>query len=178
MSDYMPQPEMNGQPEFDFAGLQPETVPTNEAPPSFEAPRKPSFWDRMFKNNKTTKKAPRERKPVPMPRGGLRKPLEDLYTSLGMMMMPFDESCARVIIEAAPRCAESLDDLAKTNPAVRRLLISLVTTSALGAVIMAHAPIVMAVAMHHVPALRNKQEKMVADMAEMFANMPRTETEE
>ena len=105
-----------------------------------------------------------------MPRGGLRQPLEDLYTGLGMMLIPFDPSCGKVIIEAAPRCAETLDDLAKTNPAVRRILISLVTTSALGAVVMAHAPIIMAIAMHHVPALREKQEKMVGEFAEMMAN--------
>jgi len=167
-----PQPENGETNGFDFSALSADQVPTEEMPPSFEPPRKPRWWERKLKNGSEPRK-PKVRKPAPsMPRGGLRKPLEDLYTGLGMMLMPFDPSCAKVIIEAAPKCAESLDDLAKTNPAVRRILISLVTTSAWGSVIMAHAPIIMAVAMHHVPALKERQEKMVGEFAEMLANMP------
>lgn len=169
-----PQPSENGETNgFDFSALSADSVPADDTPPSFDPPRKPKWWERKPKNGAAPKRE-KVRKAMPsMPRGGLREPLENLYTGIGMFMMPFDASCAKVIIEAAPKCAESLDDLAKTNPAVRRILISLVTTSAMGAVVMAHAPIIMAVAMHHVPALRDKQEKMVADMAEMFANMPK-----
>lgn len=166
--DNVPENEpLNG---FDFAALSADPVAPEEAPPVFEAPRKPKWWESRKRKN-SAPRPPKARKPVPpAPRGGLRKPLEDLYTGIGMMMMPFDPSCGKVIIEAAPRCAETLDDLAKTNPAVRRLLISLVTGSAMGAVIMAHAPILMAIAMHHIPALREKQEKMVGEFAEMMAN--------
>lgn len=170
MSDITPNPDnadasepLNG---FDFASLTPDTDTT---PPVFEAPRKPKWWESRKKTSRVRQPRPRKVAP-PAPRGGLRKPLEDMYTGLGMMFMPFDPSCGKVIIEAAPRCAETLDELAKTNPAVRRILISLVTTSALGAVIMAHAPILMAIAMHHIPALREKQEKMVGEFAEMLAN--------
>jgi hypothetical protein len=84
--------------------------------------------------------------------------------------MPFDPSCGRIVIENAEKCAEALDELAKTNTAVRNFLIGLCTTSAWGAVLMAHAPIVMAIAMHHVPALKKQQEKMVGEFAEMMAN--------
>lgn len=175
MSDLTPNPEnvpedepLNG---FDFAALSADPVSPEDAPPIFEAPRKPKWWESKKRNSKRPPKPRAARKPVPpAPRGGLRKPLEDMYTGMGMMMMPFDPSCGKVIIEAAPRCAETLDELAKTNPAVRRILISLVTTSALGAVIMAHAPILMAIAMHHIPQLREKQEKMVGEFAEMMAN--------
>lgn len=174
-----PNPEASGEETpLDFTGMIPESV---ELPPtaSFEPPQKPRWWERQKSNGKTSGPKLKGRKaPAPMPRGGLRKPLEDMYTSMGMMMMPFDPNCGKVIIESAERCAESLEDLAKTNPAVRRVLIALVTTNALGAVIMAHAPILMAIAMHHIPALKNRQEKMVADMAEMFANMPRPPQEE
>ena len=87
-----------------------------------------------------------------------------------MSVMPFDPSCGRIIIENSEKCADALDDLAKTNSAVRYFLITLFTTSAWGAVVMAHAPIVMAIAMHHVPALKKQQEKMVGEFAEMMAN--------
>jgi len=173
MSEVTPNPEnadeigpLNG---FDFSALSADSVTPEDAPPTFEPPRKPKWWERKPKNGGAKKAKVRKPEP-PAPRGGLRKPLEDLYAGLGMMLIPFDPSCGKVIIEAAPRCAETLDDLAKTNPAVRRILISLVTTSALGAVIMAHAPILMAIAMHHIPALREKQEKMVGEFAEMMAN--------
>lgn len=176
MSDITPNPDPDPIPEFDFNALTADTVSPEEAPPSFAPPRKASFWEKMFGNN-SKNGAKKERKVktrtlAPMPRGGLRGPLEEMYTSLGMLVMVADASCGKAIIEAAPRCAESLDNLAKTNPAVRRILISLVTTNAMGAVIMAHAPIIMAIAMHHVPWLRERQEKMVSEFAEMMANMP------
>ncbi len=179
MSETVPNPDANDQPEsnplagFDFSALNAETVSPEDAPPVFEAPAKPKWWESKKRKARTIEERKARKAPKPMPKapvGGLRKPLEDMYTGLGMMMMPFDPSCGKVIIDAAPRCAETLDDLAKTNPAVRRILISLVTTSALGAVIMAHAPILMAIAMHHIPALRERQEKMVGEFAEMVAN--------
>jgi hypothetical protein len=179
MSGFTPNPDANPEGEnsplngFDFSALNAETVSPEDAPPQFEAPQKPKWWESKRRRAKTIeeRKALRKNKPMPKaPQGGLRRPLEDMYTGLGMMLMPFDPSCGKVIIDAAPRCAETLDELAKTNPAVRRILISLVTTSALGAVIMAHAPILMAIAMHHVPALRDRQEKMVGEFAEMMAN--------
>lgn len=179
MSDFTPNPDANDQPEsnplagFDFSALNAETVSPEDSPPIFEAPAKPKWWESKKRKARTIEERKARKAPKPMPKapvGGLRKPLEDMYTGLGMMLMPFDPSCGKVIIEAAPRCAETMDDLAKTNPAVRRILISLVTTSALGAVIMAHAPILMAIAMHHVPALRERQEKMVGEFAEMMAN--------
>ena len=179
MSETVPNPDANDQPDsnplagFDFSALNAETVSPEDAPPVFEAPAKPKWWESKKRKARTIEERKARKAPKPMPKapvGGLRKPLEDMYTGLGMMMMPFDPSCGKVIIDAAPRCAETLDDLAKTNPAVRRILISLVTTSALGAVIMAHAPILMAIAMHHIPALRERQEKMVGEFAEMMAN--------
>jgi hypothetical protein len=159
---------------FDFSSLVAENTDdgAGEFTPPVVETSKPRWWDKTPKNEK--RKSRREEKksrPMPaMPRGGLKSALENVYTGMGMALMPFDPSCGRIIIESAPKCAEALDDLAKTNPAVRRLLISLVTTSAWGAVIMAHAPILMAIAMHHIPSLRERQEKMVGEFAEMMAN--------
>jgi hypothetical protein len=181
MSDFVPNPEANPPEEplkFDFGSLNAETEDAPTSAPDFSMPD-PNGGKRKWWQGKAKAKTPKRPKAIPSaPRGGILKPLEELYTGIGLMMMPFDPSCGRVIIEAAPACAKSLNDMANTNPAVRRLLISLLSTSAMGAVVMAHAPIVMAIAMHHIPALKSKQEKMVADMAEMFANMPKGDQSE
>lgn len=135
---------------------------------------KSKWWERTPKKDgakgSRTPRAPKTRQAKALPKGGLKGPLTQLYVGIGMSVMPFDPSCGRTIIENADKCAEALDELAKTNTAVRNFLIGLCTTSAWGAVLMAHAPIVMAIAMHHVPALKKQQEKMVGEMAEMFAN--------
>lgn len=134
---------------------------------------KPKWWERPKKSSVKGTRTPRPRKTAQakaLPKGGLKGPLSQLYIGIGMSVMPFDPSCGRIIIENADKCAEALDELSKTNTAVRNFLIGLCTTSAWGAVLMAHAPIVMAIAMHHVPALKKQQEKMVGEFAEMMAN--------
>jgi hypothetical protein len=90
-----------------------------------------------------------------MPRGGLTKQLEQLYVGAGMALLFKDPECGVAIIEAAPKCAETLNTLAEKNPAVRRVLLALCNTSTIGAVVMAHAPILWALSKHHVPAVRD-----------------------
>lgn len=168
----------NTDDSFDISKLTAEN--TESLTGEFIAPNvkatKPKWWERAPKSRNADANTPRGKRALKaervkaLPRGGLRGPLEQLYTGIGMSVMPFDPSCGRIIIENAGKCAEALDELAKTNTAVRNILISLCTTSAVGAVVMAHAPIVMAIAMHHVPALKNRQEKMVGEFAEMMAN--------
>lgn len=159
---------------FDFSTLMAEN--TDPITSEFVAPNvkgtQPKWWERAPKRGKqaAAKKAPKQERVKTLPRGGLKGPLTQLYTGVGMSLMPFDPACGRIVIENAEKCAEALDELAKTNTAVRNFLVSLCTTSAWGAVLMAHAPIVMAIAMHHVPALKNRQEKMVGEFAEMMAN--------
>ena len=163
---------------FDFGKLTAEnTEPlTGEFTPPVVSGSRPRWWEGARKKKtdsgkkETRTRAPKVERAKALPRGGLRQPLATLYTGIGMSVMPFDPSCGRTIIENADKCAEALDELAKTNTAVRNFLIGLCTTSAWGAVLMAHAPIVMAIAMHHVPALKKQQEKMVGEFAEMMAN--------
>lgn len=178
MSDVTPNP--NGRPEandgtFNFDSLHvEETAPLTHEPPQ---PEKRSWKDYFTGNAKSKTSAnsasePKKRKlpkPAPAhPKGGLIEPLENMYVSIGMVVLSFDPHCGNTIIENANACAKSLDDLAKRNPAVRRVLMRLISTSALGAVITAHAPIMMAIAMHHVPALQKNQEQFVGQMFEQF----------
>lgn len=112
--------------------------------------------------SRTSKRAPRaerpkrERKPMPpAPRGGFVAPLTEMYGFIALAIMPFDAECAMAIMQAAPKAAESLNELAKINPGVKRVLIAITQTSAWGAVITAHLPIIIAVTVHHVPAVKN-----------------------
>lgn len=110
--------------------------------------------DRHRKNGTPPpRKAPKPIPPKPRP-GQLVKPFTDLYVTVGTMMLPFDQVCGMAVVSSAPKCAEALEQLARENPAVRRALMAMVETSVWGAVLAAHAPILLAVAMHHVPAIR------------------------
>lgn len=83
--------------------------------------------------------------------GALVKPLVAFYETIGGIVILGDQVCGTAIVESAQSCAESLDELARTNPAVRKALIRLVSTSAATKVIVAHAPIIMVILAHHFP---------------------------
>jgi hypothetical protein len=87
--------------------------------------------------------------------GVIAKGFENIYATVGMTVFAFDQHCGQTIIENSEKMAASLDVLAKNNPAVRRVLSKMLTTSAWSEVIIAHAPLVMAIAGHHVPAVRS-----------------------
>lgn len=114
------------------------------------------------KRNRTRAEKPQA--PVPgMPRKGhLAKQITQLYVSLGTFLMPFDQACAGAIINAAPDCGEAMENLARENPAVRKAILAMVETSVWGQVVVAHAPIMLAIAIHHIPAVRDNMGKMAA----------------
>ena len=129
-----------------------------------------SLTDGMRKNSSRTPRKEKAERPArapkrvpPMPRGGLTKQLEQLYVGVGMALLIKDAECGMAIIGAAPKCAETLNTLAEKNPTVRRILLALCNTSALGAVVMAHAPILWAVSKHHVPAVRDANFTALVD---------------
>lgn len=106
--------------------------------------------------------------PTELPTGGskkrntqLKRSLADLYVFAGTTTFMFDQQIGGLIIQQADTCAESLDELARTNPAVKRALEKLLETSVYGAVLAAHAPIVIAVATKYVPYLRKSYEDTV-----------------
>lgn len=99
-------------------------------------------------------KAPKPVPPKPRP-GQLKKPLMEMYGSIGMTVSMFDPQCGTTVMMNAEKCAEAMEALARDNPAVRRVVMQLITTSVWGQVVAAHMPIIYAIAMHHVPALAN-----------------------
>lgn len=105
------------------------------------------------RKDETTKPRTRATKTTlpPKRKGQFVEPLTQLYTACGMMLLPMDAVCGKAIIESAEQCAKSLDELAYQNDAVRRALFALTQTTALGGVVVAHLPILMAITMHHFP---------------------------
>ena len=99
-------------------------------------------------------RAKKDKGPEPeMPKKGvITEALMPMYASVGMFVAMKDETCGTAILASAEKCAQSIEDLAATNPAVRRAIMSLIKTSAWGGVIAAHAPIIMCVIAHHTGA--------------------------
>lgn len=79
----------------------------------------------------------------------LGKSLQNLYGQIGMMAFPFDQHCGGAVLENAESMAKAMEDLAKENQSVKRVLEKLAETSAVGTVFMAHAPVIMAITSHH-----------------------------
>lgn len=157
--------------------------PDPEKPFAFteeQAQERENFVLRALQGGKTTprerkRKPPREKVTAanapPMPRKGhLARQFTQLYVSLGTFMYPFDAPCANAVINAAPKCGEALENLARENPAVRKALLAMVETSVWGQVIVAHAPIMLAIAIHHVPAVRDNIGGMAAKIATSAVN--------
>lgn len=90
----------------------------------------------------------------PYRKGAIAAGFTKIYGSAGMALFMVDQQCGKAVIENAETMAQSLETLAKDNPAVRRVLSKMLTTSAWSEVIIAHAPLVIAIASHHVPVVK------------------------
>jgi len=145
------------------------TFPTPDHKASRPA-RGPLLFSRPAGDKRDTPPRAKPKKATPRAKhGAFTETLENIYTGIGAMITPFDPVCGNAVIQSAPQCAKTLDDLAYQNDAVRRALTALVTTSATGAVVVAHMPILMAVMMHHVPAVQTALGKRGEAFAESVA---------
>lgn len=88
----------------------------------------------------------------------IKTELTGMYTAAGLAVFAFDQPLGQLIAENAENCATAWDELAKSNPAVKRALENLLQTSAYTAIIAAHMPIAVAVATKYVPYLRDSYE--------------------
>lgn len=106
------------------------------------------------------KPPPEKKKPAARPRGkpSLKQPLTDIYGTLGAGVFILNQADGIAILSNAEKMAESLDNWGKVNPAVYKVLERLCSTGALGAVIAAHAPVVMAILNNHdvIPTILGK----------------------
>lgn len=141
-------------------------------------PEKRRWWQSKKKAEEPEASKPKKKSnPKREPKGGLQPAIEKLYVGVAIGLMPIRPAVARAIMDNAEECAEALTEYANTNPAFKRFLINFVSTSDLGKVIIAHAPIMFAV-MLEVPGIRKwvdekastVLEKNTANQAEAFAN--------
>lgn len=151
---------------FDLSAVTPTDVPyigptsDDEPPPPdhtasaslppFETPEPTSPGGGKGRGKRGRAREPRPTPPKPRP-GSLVKPLTELYEGIGGALVLFDPVCGTAVIESAPKCAEAVENLARENEAVRRVISRMLETSAWGGVLIAHAPIILAVAAHHGP---------------------------
>lgn len=127
-----------------------------------DAPRENVIPDEPIIPDHTKSKREKAERPSPSARnitkrkGYFVEPLTKMYGGIGLMVMPFDKVCGQAVIQSAENCARSLDELAYQNDAVRKVLIALTETTAIGTVIAAHAPILITVLIHHMPAVKDR----------------------
>lgn len=77
--------------------------------------------------------------------------LPDMYRMLGMALCAVDQTCGMTVVTNADSLGESWTKLAETSPAFRRFLMRMKNASGWGAVFMAHAPLAIVIAQHHMP---------------------------
>lgn len=82
-------------------------------------------------------------------RRSLRDPLTELLTTLGLGVSVINGFDGQVIIFKAETVARELDDLARQNPQVHRVLSQLVAASAWGSVATVLASVAVPIAMNH-----------------------------
>lgn len=92
-------------------------------------------------------------------KGVIAAGMTKLYKRTGKIIKAMDRDIGIAVIESAEDCGEAWDDLARTNPRVRAFLMKLIAGGAWGAVLMAHAPILMAIIMKdgirkHIPFIK------------------------
>lgn len=91
---------------------------------------------------------------APRPKAGgkvtpLRTQLLGTISLVGTVVFTIDPYDGQVILGRAEQVATALDHLAQQNPAVKRALLALTTGSSWGELVLAVAPIVLAIAAHH-----------------------------
>lgn len=95
--------------------------------------------------------------------GILVKPLRDLYVTIGTVVLPFNQTVGTSFIQNAEQCAKALDNAAKADKQIRKVLMLLVQGSVWGEVLIAHMPIMMALAVTMVPSVRATMNSVQSD---------------
>jgi hypothetical protein len=139
--------------------------------------------DRAPDDSRRRARKPRVQAPVPPYKAGLiANGVNRLYRRAGKVVRAMDPDIGTAIIESARNTADpgepddsvgaAWDELAKTNPRIRRFLMKAIAGGAWGQLVMAHAPIGMAIIMK--PAIFGKIpfQGLVTSMAEPDEDTP------
>lgn len=151
-----------------LASLTAEDIPADDRVPVSDAEPEESkggFFSRFRKKGNQKK----EMKPIlPMPKGGIAGPVAALYKRAGTFIQPFDAGCGTALIMGAEDCGKAWEEVCKRNPQIRRYVLAMLATGANMELIIAHAPILAAVAIHHIPAVRQMITQTTENMTKMF----------
>jgi hypothetical protein len=163
-------PEPDPVPNYQASESFPESEPPgpSRTPGGFRAFAQRSATKAPRAKRETKKTPPMAIAAIPNRKGQFVEPLMKMYGTAGAVVMMYDPICGTAVMTSAQKCAETMDELAYQNEAVRRVVWSMTRTSTFGAVIVAHLPIIMAVVMHHVPAAQEAFGAMGANMMEEF----------
>lgn len=126
-------------PEGPLAQPVPDHTASGELPPADQPPK--AARARPFSKLGTNKKA---RSGVRALTDKDRDKIVGLYVTSAMAVMMVRPPVAQVMAEQADTCADAWVELSKENDGVRRALLFLIEGGAWGAVIVAHAPIALA----------------------------------
>lgn len=150
-------------PDFDgtFADHDPTVVPNHRAGTDYRVDDVENVRDARTRPRGGTAAKRKPRKPAPpYPAEGYYDRVLEFYSGLAMVAFPFEPQIALYLVTpemkmnpetkaleegmtGAERCAKAWDDAAKVSPAVRRLLEAFLTVTVWGALISAHAPMLM-----------------------------------
>jgi hypothetical protein len=147
-------------PELDLESLTISTVPIpdhmasadpDESPTPMDTPPPPPPRKRRLLGTPdpgSRDSGPRSQRKIkkplpPIPRNGFAPGIEKMYGAIALAVMPLDMEFASAIMQVAPEAAKAWDELARRNEAVRRMLTAMMETTAWGAVIAAHVPLML-----------------------------------
>jgi hypothetical protein len=169
-------------PAVPAAGSGDDAAGTGEpSPPSVPVPAADRAPDDARKPPKSGSRAPSA--PIPPYRSGvIAAGVNKLYRRAGKIVRAMDADIGEAIIQSARNTADpgeaddsvgaAWDELAKTNPRIRRFLLKAVAGGAWAQLVMAHAPIGMAIVMK--PAILNliPFSRLIESMAEPDEDTP------
>jgi hypothetical protein len=155
-----------------------------EAPPAAPAPEAPGDRapDDKRRAPRSHKKAPGPDVTPPYKAGVIATGVNKLYRRAGKIVRAMDADVGEAIIQAARNTADpgepddsvgaAWDELAKTNPRIRRFLLKCVAGGAWGQLVMAHAPIAMAIVMKPAILKLIPFSRLIESMAEPDDDTP------
>ena len=133
------------------------------------APRPDTPIDRKPDESPDSKVKGHREAPIPRyQKGVIAAGMTKLYKRAGRLVKAMDKDIGVAIIESAEDCGEAWDELARTNPRIRRTLMKMISGGAWGSVIMAHLPILLAIIMKdgirkHIPFMKLIDSMMADD---------------
>lgn len=135
----VPSPDETPTPDHLASADNGDETPTSEPPKGktkrrLFGPPSPTVGTKDFQ-------PPRDPRPVPPLPRNFAAGVEKMYGTVALAAMAVDMELATTIMNIAPQAAKAWEELARRNITVRRILLSLMETSAWGAVIAAHLPL-------------------------------------